>query len=167
MLFSAQKPESTKPHTMQLEEDIGFFRKELIFQRLGWLMMLLLLILGCLGLFGTGILSHQKTENDTAAIEYEKFLRFENQSMLVIRSNQTTEHTTVGFPPAYLKRLRIEKTIPAVQSSHIKDRTTFYVFSATGSAEIRFFITPTETGKTAGIVTVNGKEISLSHFVYP
>lgn len=152
---------------MQIEEDIEFFRRELIFQHTGWIIMMLLLALGCLGQFGTGILSHQKAETEHSTIEYEKFLRFENQSKLLIHTSRTAKSTTIGFSLDYLKRIRIEKTIPEVQSSRIEDGTTFYVFSTAGNAEIGLFITPTETGRTEGIITVNNETFSLSHFVYP
>lgn len=165
-LFSI-KPEVLQQHSMQIEEDIGFFRKEIAFQRIGWIVMFALLLLGSLGLFGTGLLSHKKTIVQGTGLEYEKFLRFENETELIFRLSGASSPSVVTLPGKYTERMRIERIMPEPERMYQANGATHYVFEISGKGVIRFFIAPVSTGSFSAALSVNETQIPIAHFVYP
>ncbi|HRO43539.1 MAG TPA: hypothetical protein PL009_11945 [Flavipsychrobacter sp.] len=167
MLFSKFKLEDVKQDSLQVEEDISFVRKELVFQRVGWFVMFVVLALGCVGLFGTGILSHRTEATANAKIEYERFLRFDNKTQLIFRINNANSSTTIGIPINYLSKFIVEKITPEPHIQRQTNGSMFYDFHTAGSSEIRMLVKPITTGNYKANIAVNRDVIQLTHFVYP
>jgi len=167
MAFINNKPEQVTHASLQLEEDMPFFTKEVVFQRVGWVLIAITLLLGCLGLFGTGMLSIKKQHVAGITFEYEKYLRFENETELIFRLPASASGTDISFPLPYHEQFRVEKTMPEAQLVTSANGNMTYRFATGGNSEIRIFITPTNTGSIDGTVRVGSTPFSFSQFVYP
>ncbi|HEV2128712.1 MAG TPA: hypothetical protein VGR22_08850, partial [Thermomicrobiales bacterium] len=62
---------------LEVDEDIEFQEREWKVQRVGWALMLVVIVLALVGLFGTGPLSAVEREADdgTLVLEYQRFVR--------------------------------------------------------------------------------------------
>ena len=167
MSFSENKPEIVKQNSLQIDEDISFFKKEVVFQRIGWIIMFLLLLFGCLGLFGTGLLSIKKDIKANAELQYEKYMRFENETALIFRLNDSHEETIIGIPESYLRNFQISTVMPQTSAIEIRDGVHYFHFHTSGASQISIFIKPRETGSVRANITLNNESFALSHFIYP
>ena len=81
MRATAAKPDAGKKsgHPPAIEQVVrrtsGFQRREWIAQRIGWVLLAMVLLAGALGLFGNGPLSHRTIGNAAATFEYQRFIR--------------------------------------------------------------------------------------------
>lgn len=66
-----------KVGSIEIDEDMDFQRASWKVQRAGWVLMLLFIITGLLGLFGNGPISSARAgdEGSTLLVEYDRFLR--------------------------------------------------------------------------------------------
>ncbi len=80
---SALKP-SPDP-MIQLEDDIAFQRKSWLVERIGWGVMLTILVAALAGLFASGPLSSKNVESadSSAIVRYERFARAQAPVCLV------------------------------------------------------------------------------------
>lgn len=167
MSFHENKPEVLKQVSLELEDDISFFKKDIVAQRIGWVLMFLIILVGCLGVFGTGVLSMKTLKGRAGSVEYERFMRFDNETELRFRCRHTAGNLTLSLPLAYLQCFRIEDIIPEPSTSELSNERMIYHFTSSGKAEVRMAVKPGKTGNITGTVVLNGEPLQLSHFVYP
>lgn len=160
---------SAIPHTLELDEDLNLFRKGKRVQHIGWIVMLILLLLGIIGVFGSGPVSYQTIEGKQASIEFERFLRFEHELPMTIRAKGVNGRLQIAFDSEYFKAFRIEQINPMPVDFQHKDGYVLYTFKAddTSEAVIRFYFTPEGEGRVKGYTVVNNERFFLKHFIYP
>ncbi len=153
--------------SLEIEEDIKNFRRGVVVQNWGRIMMFLLLILAIAGLFGSGPASEDIWKYRDIEISYERFVRCESEMKLEIHGNAPGDSLSVFLPHSYLQNLRIERIQPEPANSILTAAGIRYSFTAKDRAEVVFSFLPEAAGIASGRLLVNGTRADISHFIYP
>lgn len=161
------KDTTESSRALQMDEDLQFFQRTLSIQYAARWGLFILLITACLGLFGTGFLSNRTIKENGVELQYEYFLRRENETEIVLHQKESDAFTVVRFPNSYLKHFVVEKMIPEPHFTGMENGYTEYVFQTSGTSTVRLFISPEDFGSVSGDILINDKHFHLSHFIYP
>ena len=153
--------------SLQIQEDIDLHIKGWIFQRMGWALLLIILVCSLLGLFGNGILSEEIIVKDESSIMFERYARRDNDAEMKIWTPQSSGTIKVSLSPVFTKNFKVENMSPEPREQMIKNGFATYEFAAQEQAEITFFLTARQAGNVQSTVIVNDTEFQLKQFIYP
>ena len=158
--------ERVKP-TLQIDESIPLHEKGWIVQRIGWVIIIAIVIAGILGIFGEGPMSEQRPVSGNIKATYERFFRFEAEMKIVVESN--SDHISqISFPQQYLKNFKIVRFVPEPVNNITAPGEVIYNFLPAQNRVVSVYLTPTSKGRIKGNMKVNGMNtFSLHHFIYP
>lgn len=118
-------------------DDIGFQRKEWTVQRVGWVLVGLLLLAALAGVFGAGPLSETTTsaEDGTVEVEYERFIRHVGTTTMTVTLGPGTVEN--GKAQLYISRdlatgWRLEDVSPAPSTESSTAEWLIYEFDVLG-----------------------------------
>jgi hypothetical protein len=103
--------------SLEIAQDLDFQRKEWRVQRIGWVVMALLILASLLGLTGRGVLA-RATIGDTGSrlqLTYSRFDRLEAPTTLDLQiagDAVTGEQVELWVDRDYLQSLQIEQVVP-------------------------------------------------------
>lgn len=160
---------------IEIHEDFEFEQRQWRVQRIGWVVMGLLVVAALLGVFGTGILSRsQLGSGGPLEVEYERFSRLLSPSTLRLRVEAAPgddQMVEVWLDQRYLERFQIERVTPQPDSVEALSDRLNYSFKVTDSGqpvEISFNLRATEIGLVRGQVGLPEQQpLSFSQFIYP
>ena len=161
---------------LQVEEDIGFERKEWKVERIAWLVMLLVVLAATAGLFGNGLLSRttKSTSDGQLEIAYQRFARSGGRTTLevtVAPGVSQEDEVKVLVSRGYLSRFQIRQVTPEPDSAESSGDSLAFVFKVGDSRsplEVEFNLEAEAAGRTRGTVAVGeGPALRFSQFVYP
>ncbi|MGK9119500.1 hypothetical protein [Olivibacter jilunii] len=155
-------------HSLTLEEDLPLHIKGWKTQKVGGLLILILMLLTALGLFGEGPLSARKIVNGDITMAYERYLRYQKEMDVSLRlSNQA--NVQVAIPIEYLDCFRIEKIVPEANEHIISDGKVVYTFNVdkTGETILHFYLHAQKPGSAKGTWEVNHHNFQINQFIYP
>lgn len=159
---------------LDIEEDIELEHTNWKMQRVGWVLMTLLIIAALLGFFGKGGLAivNNKTAGDSETgleVEYEKFLRRGAPSELTVSlAGESASVKQIRFSKDFFDRVRVEQVIPEPAEVIMEDEGISYYFNLSGNnPQIKFYLKPMKMGNMHLLVQQQNKQVSLSQFVYP
>jgi hypothetical protein len=154
---------------LEIEEHLDAHKRGFIVQKIGMIMLLVIVALGAIGFFGDGLVSTESVTLPSCVVEFQKFHRHEARmklSISVLRKEE--DKITVSFPSAYLKSLEIETITPDASNIELRGDRVDYTFSGNGfGTTINFSIVPRKMGSLKGEIQVNGAPVHLTHFIYP
>lgn len=169
----------SEPHRvgdLDIAEDPGFQRKEWTIQRVGWVVMLLIVVLALLGLFGTGPLSSASEEADggALAVEYQRFVRHDGRSTLsfeVDGSLATDNQIELWIAQDYLAEVEVQSVSPEPAETRGAGNRTIFVFTIDDPGaplEVSFSLKPQEMGRYPGKAGVtDGPTVTFDQISYP
>ena len=149
-----------------LDKDAYFQKKEWLLFWAGLTLMAIFLILGILGLFGSGTLSKSKEAGAGFSIEYERFLRYSMSSEIKINTKGLEKDSSIFISSAFMRKVKIEKTSPEPESIEGANDQFKLKFASGDIKEIIFYIRPINSGKNNFSIEINGKKIRLNQFIY-
>jgi hypothetical protein len=154
---------------LQLEQDLRFQYREWITQRIGWVVIGLVLVTALLGVFGTGPVSSSSVSGPGLRLEYERFGRVQKSTSLRFYLADTQEAATVLISRQYLQSVQVENIAPQPQKVESDDHWLIYHFPTRRKpAEIIFHLKPEKLGSLLGEARLaDGEAISFSQFIYP
>jgi hypothetical protein len=161
---------------LQIEQDLGFQRREWIFERIAWVAMTAFVLAALLGLFGTGPLSDRTAASADASLEvdYERFLNIHSATELNVRvSGEVTAPGTfrIAINQDYLTGMHILRMTPEPERSETGDNRQVFLFRAVDPgrpAVVQFHLEPCRTGaRQAQIVAGGGPTVEFGQLVYP
>ena len=161
---------------LQIREDPGFQRSFWAIERIGWVVIALILIAALLGLFGTGLFSRTKAGDRSGPLwlEYNRFGRFQSPSTLRVYiggRGKPEKIARIWVDQNYMKGIQIEQIIPEPDSvESVSDRLvyTFKLAKPNEPTEVTFYLKLEQIGSLSGkLGLVNGPAISFTQFVYP
>ena len=152
---------------LEIDEDIKLHEKGWRFQRVGWWLILALVILAALGAFGDGILSKETLSFNNTKLDYQRFHRQEARMDLKVELNNPDTVFTISFPNQYLKNFKVESILPEPTETKIANDQVNYYFNGQGQANVAFYLVPQKPGNINGSIRVNENQFALSHFIYP
>lgn len=159
--------------SLQVEEDLQFQERAWVFQRVGWGVMLLLIVAAIAGVFGEGALSSATVgDGKQLKIEYERFVHYLAPTVLKIHTQAGPEDKNlhVKINNYFMQAVKVENVVPQPASVETGDGWLSYNFTVDrpGQITIRFDLTPETIGWLSATVNGgNGKPLSFRQFVYP
>jgi hypothetical protein len=169
-----EQPQADK--TLELDQDLAFQHRSWIVQRIGWIVLGLIIVAALLGLFGEGPLSHTtaRTQDGSLGLAYNRFWRV--QAAMTLRVFLMPKTAYAGEVRLWLSRSYVD----AVDVQHITpqpqrveagtDRLTYvFAISQMGQQiEITFQVKPERPGRVAGRLGLeDGTTLSFAHVIYP
>lgn len=153
-----------------MQEHMRFQRRMWVTERIGWLLLALVMLLALLGLFGSGLLSKRSVSAGSLTIQYERFQR----------STRLVQFTFQFAPsPKSERRLRLNtvfqknyeissiQPLPARSSADGID-LTFTAPAAGSPADIVIWAHPRAYGTTSIDVRADDEPpLMFSAFIYP
>jgi hypothetical protein len=159
------------PQGLELEEDLQFQRRWWLAERIGWAIMIIFLLGGLAGMFGTGPISNMTAGSpETFWLEYERFARYESPTSLRITLKTDSPATSphVKFNRAYMDSVKIEQIVPEpakVEAS--RDSIAYYFEAHPCRVRVKFDVVILTIGVLPGSVASPGGGLSFRQFVYP
>jgi hypothetical protein len=162
---------------LQINQDMSFQRRSWQVQRVGWWVMLLFIVLGLLGLLGSGPLSHKtlSTSDQSLQLEYDRLIRLHAPNRLRIQAtpikDSKQQTVQVQISDDYLERFQILQISPQPEQIILQSNAHFYSFPVASSKQPISIIIDLEAdqmGLTDGTIALNSE--TMLHFwqwVYP
>ena len=150
----------------ELDEQLSLQKKGWVVQRVGWVMMLVVMIAGATGLFGNGLLSDKTVSSGNTKAEFERFYRYETEMKVLVES---AEHiSSISFPQHYLKDFRIVRFVPEPFNNNTTRNEVRYNFLPGENRIVSVYLIPKHYGAIDGLIKVNETtSINLDHFIFP
>jgi hypothetical protein len=161
---------------LEIDQDLEFQKAEWRMERVAWFAGLAILVLGLLGLFGTGPISSATAgDNDgPIAVDYQRFVRHDGEMSLTftIASNQVKEgQVEVWISEPYLGKVEIEQFSHEPDEVRNEGDRTVFVFLAEDTGEpfsATISMRSQVIGRLSGdIGIVDGSQLNVSQLSYP
>lgn len=161
---------------LDIEQDIDYQRKEWRFQRMGWAVMLLLVVGALAGLLGRGPLSKTSLadQGSLERLEYHRFVHYRDPEQLKLQlSAEATqgEQFRIWLSHAYFSGIEIQSVTPEPEHMEAGEGRHAMVFSVAEpgqptSVSIQF--EAEQMGPLSGALSINDEPpVELWQFVYP
>ena len=154
---------------LEISHEPGFYRRQLVVQRIARVIGVLLFLAAIAGLFGEGPIAHasRSSSDGSLSVEYDRFVRTAASTFLKIKVSKGTGNTNVAISKNYLDKMNIGQISPNPSNvTQLPDRTVFTI-SQRPPAEVDIYIVPQKIGLHGGTIwTLSGK-VSIHQFVYP
>ena len=160
-----QKVEAVKP-SLEIDEELKLHEKGWAIQRVGQIIVVLVIIAGALGMFGEGVISSTTPRSGVVNVEYERFFRYQTEMKILVKSG---EHiSTISFPQRYLEKFKLIRFMPEPDANNTAGEETIYHFLPGQNHIVSIYLETQSYGNISGLMTINGKDpFQLQHFIYP
>lgn len=163
---------------LQIEQDLNFQRRMWIAQRVGWVILGLLILAVLLGLAGQGPLGRASVSDAQGMLQirYDRFWRVGKPTRIQVRFDarpDTESLARLWLNREYLARFALRKVVPEPIRIELDEGRLICVFlvSPSGAGKrqlIEFELEPTSAGMASGRMGVpGGPEVAFDQFVYP
>lgn len=161
---------------LQLEQDIEYERRTWVVQRIGWVVMLFVILAALAGLFGSGPVSNAQTAapDGSLQLEYQRFGHYKSPESLrlKVRANVNGgDELRIRIGTDYLNSVQVERVSPQPDRTEVAGDWITYVFPVAKSGEattVTFHVKNEKVGPIAGWVSVEGgQRAAFKRFVYP
>lgn len=161
---------------IEVDQDLAFQRREWRFERAGWVLIGLVVVLAALGLFGSGPLSSATAGSDDAGltVAYQRFVRHTGEGEVTIRidaRHARDGQVEVQIDGTYLAGLQVRSVHPEPVEVRAGPDGLTYLFALGEDAtelEVSLDFRPQEIGRIHGEVTLaDGTAVAFSQFSYP
>lgn len=162
--------------SLEIGQDLDFQRKEWRLQRIGWVVMALLILASLLGLTGSGLLA-RATAGDAGSplqLEYSRFDRLDAPTTLdleIAGEAVTGERVELRVDRAYLQDVQVEQVVPEPEEVRSAGDRLTYVFGVDEPGQplmITFDLRHTTFGTKSGQVGLGDESVlNFGQFVFP
>jgi hypothetical protein len=160
--------------SLEIDENLAFQEREWRWERIGWILIALVLTAGVTGVFGHHPVTRvtNQTSNRQIVIDYERFGRNDSASEIIIHvtSNPHADKTVYLWINAdYLDSINVTTISPWPVRGEAREGERAFVFQTDGTAfSVILSIQFHTIGLLHGRVKVNEQEVlSLTHMVWP
>jgi hypothetical protein len=159
---------------LEIDQDLTHQRREWRTERVGWIVLLLVLAAALLGLLGRGPMSNAAAGSDLAQMQYQRFARHGAATELEFLLAPSAVHEgqlQLQLDRDYVAGVRTQDVEPepqtvAVAAGHLT--YTFVVESAERPLHVIFRIEPLRMGMLPLAVAVAGQEqLAARQWIYP
>lgn len=151
---------------LEIDEQLHLQEKGWVIQRVGWIIIILVMIAGGLGVFGGGLLSKKSSSSGSIKAEYERFFRYETEMKVLIESSNHI--SSISFSQQYLKDFRIVRFVPEFDNNNTTENEIRYNFLPGQNRIVTVYLIPKHYGAIGGTMKVNdNNKFNLNHFIYP
>jgi len=162
-----------RSHLPDLEGALPFYRKEWIFQRLGWAALVLFLGAAALGLLGPGLFSRAAAGGPSLRVAYDRFGRRESDLDFTVRYRPSPGEGTLrlAFSPACLRDSEIRWMRPHPDTSLAGEQgaliCVFRRDPGAGEIEIEWSLKPAFAGPRACHLASAGASADFRQWIWP
>ena len=154
-----------------MAESTVFMRRNWQVQRVGWVLMALVVLLGLAGLFGRGPLTRRNASAPGLTLQYQRVLRLEaTESLEFTLEARPAGEARLDIDSGFVSRNEIERIIPEPREISVSPGGQRLSFPAagTGSVAVRLLFVPKKLGRLrARFGTGEGTALPVSFFVLP
>ncbi|ALI98598.1 hypothetical protein [Rufibacter tibetensis] len=152
---------------ISLAEDFYEFQKKEWFAfRVFWVLMAGVLTAAAFGLFGKGLLSDKTVTSNGVRFEYNKFMRVEKGTELLVGVGQGGKIADISINNDYIRKVKIDQVIPQPTSVEVRENKVIYRFSSVQNGFVTFYLIPYKMGSQPLEVTVGKAQLRANQFVY-
>jgi hypothetical protein len=159
---------------IEIEQDLDLERREWTVERIGWVVMILLVIAALAGLFGSGPFSVGRARVSGLEVEYRRVERKNAPTTLTVHLEEgaaTGEEVRLWLARDFVDSVEIKRVTPdpeAVISGAERDTYVFRVEETGNPGSVVFHYEPDQTGLRAAKLGVEGQaELAFTTFVFP
>lgn len=159
---------------LELDEDLPHQRREWTVQRVGWVVMALVVLAALAGLLGHGPLSQATARSDdgTVSVEYDRFERLQSPgryAVLLAPAVVPGERVELRFGPEWVKRAEIERVDPQPVEVRAEGAAMVYTFATTPGQPVRVQVQfrTQAFGSLPVTIDVAGRRLDFRQFIYP
>lgn len=157
--------------TFPIDENIELHEKAWVIQRVGWAVLGVFVIMACLGLFGTGWLSHARLEEQGNVVQYERFGRLSTPFSMTLYAPADDEGIIrIRIPQDYFSRYELQTIVPKPSEQTVENGAYYFRYDHIDQANInaiRLYLLPKRMGSISQTIAVNDTPFTLTQFVYP
>jgi hypothetical protein len=160
--------------SVEIHEDMPFQERTWRVQRVGWVVMALIVLAGLAGLFAGGPLASAAAEGPGVRVEYGRFERWHGASTLLVRlAADAVQEGRVALllDGRYVERVQIEHIVPPPERTLTTSEGPVFIYSvAQGGVPgtIAFSIKPERAGVLRGRIGLPGREAAqFTQIVWP
>lgn len=160
----------TKTTELQVNEDMDFQRLEWRIERVGWVILALLIIAALLGLLGNGFLSSSVKTTGALNVEYDRFLHRNAPSSYRIHLKPGGTETAIHLGREFLDAAKLEQVVPQPSEVELANDGIQLHFRSRESAEgvVTIPFEPQAMGLLHTRIRVGDERpVTLTHVVYP
>lgn len=161
---------------VEVARDLPFQKREWVFERVGWAVMAVIVLLALLGLLGNGPLSSTSAADalGRVKVEYDRFLHYQEPSRLRIHvSGAVTagDEFRLAFSQDFLDRVEIKRIDPVPTSAETGEGRHVYVFRVADRGKPTTVTVHFEAERPgvldARLEAGGGEPLEFWQFVYP
>lgn len=160
---------------IQISQNLQFLKREWRFQRFGWLVFALLILLGLSGALGRGPLAMATIGNDVLRIEYERILRhaaISDMKITVGPSAAAADSTFRLYLSAdYLARFDVQNILPQPVASGYRGDMAWFEFERTDATRPALIVVHTKPSGywrvDAQAAVDGGPALHIAQFILP
>jgi hypothetical protein len=155
---------------LEINEDLVFQKRSWTVQRIGWVIMALVLAAALLGLFGAGPLSRATagTEDEALWVEYDRFSRLLKTTDLKVHATSESGEVRLWISREYLEKVEISHITPTEDSAEAAQDGVFYVFQSAEPLTIVIHLRAAQAGLISGEMRLDGgPSQEFTQFIYP
>jgi hypothetical protein len=158
-----------------IDSDSRFHRRTWKFERAGWMMIVLLLLAGSVGVFGQGPLSKRvaASPSNSLRVHYERMTRHGSTDRLridVAGAAATDTVVKVWIDHALFESAVVESVTPEVEAQTFGDRVIYEVRTPAPGSAVSLTFDLHRTGmwrERVSIGLVGGDSVQLTQFIFP
>lgn len=165
--------DSNKVGNLEIDQDLEFQRRDWRAQRVGWVVMLLLILGSLAGLFGRGPVAHASVGGTPLRVEYDRLVRHQADAELMLRlaPGATAGQARIQLDSALLNAIRIERLTPEPDSETATREGVVFDFAVDDAeSPLTIRLDYRATGywaKRGSIALAEHPPLPLQFFVYP
>jgi hypothetical protein len=168
-------PEVRRPGTLEIEKDPALQARFWRIQRIGWVVIAVLIVAAMGGMFAGGPLSWAAASDpgNRLRVEYERFMRQDASYRLrVLIAPHTGRVVDLHIGSAFLDAVRIEDIAPQPRSHAVAGDGHVLRFRTAGEeaepAAVTLTVQPERVGIVSGAIGIAGEPpAQFTQFVYP
>ena len=174
MMQEGRRPTKVSDETLEFDQDPAFQQGDWRRERIGWVIIGLILIAGLCGLFGHHPFARatSQTASGQLKIEYDRYARYESSAevMVMVTPEKTGDgKVTLWFDADYLDSINVVAVSPWPVRGEAREGERAFVFQTDGKPfSALFTIQFHALGIVHGRARVNETDaIELTHLVWP
>ena len=156
--------------SLQIDQHEAFQRRQLLVARIAVACFAVIIVLGLLGVFGSGPLSHATVRSDDGAltVDYQRFVRFKERTDVEIALRGGDGAAQVMVDRAFLDGFEVGGVLPEPDRESERGGQLVFTYADQAPETIRISMSPRTVGIRRGRVSVDGGgAVSFRQLVYP
>lgn len=154
----------------EFKDSPRFHEREWRVQRIGWVVLILFLLTGALGLLGKGPMADDTIALTNGSLQFDRFARRHAPTEWVINYSQPPADGSLEFAidSTFLSEFEVKAITPEPDTTEIKAGEVVFTFAAQSGGRIVFHLDPQTMGVSHGKLRFNDAEaIPLRQIIYP